>query len=540
MRNVAATAWLEFVNNGPGSISGIVDGNMTSPQNVVGGIAVNIGPKINNNVFVDDVSSIYHFVLGNTNNFGEIRLSANKTTVEGTAGEVYLKGTDSSGTAVNSLSIDATGKVIRTPPSSGSFALTDGNATTADGTAVDLGGTLTNDLTIDGPHSIIMGLSIPLSTFRINAATTIFDQDIELQGVVTLSGTMASNNAGDSMLVINTANNEVGYRAIPSGSSGVSQSALDDTAAAIRATIPVPTDLHLDSLNFTKQVDTVRATTGVLSGGIVYGGVVRDTATANAILDANGAMTLSGVLTVNNDATVNGGFVVTGAGEFDNGATVFNTLTNRSVLSLTQTITDASVTATPGYIFTLIGGGNDRTITNSTDVEGDIIQFINNGTSLPSARDYEFSESVFLPDGITSFVQLENQTTYTILFANGKWNLISSQPAGQINSTITKALLIGETGTSTPIDYAITSGQYMVSVNSNITAISAGTLIITVNYRDEAGSLTTFTYPTVSTVTHSNPQPIMINTDGSRNISVVATFAGVSITYNVGATVQKL
>lgn len=63
----------------------------------------------------------------------------------------------------------------------------------------------------------------------------------------------------------------------------------------VRAWIPPARDLHFDSLNFTKDVDTLRASTGVLSGGIVYGGVKRDTASTNlqwtgASLNITGAL----------------------------------------------------------------------------------------------------------------------------------------------------------------------------------------------------------------------------------------------------------
>ena len=108
----------------------------------------------------------------------------------------------------------------------GGFALTDGNATTASGTAVDLGGTATGTIAINpsvaGSQSFLIGTTNYFGTIgmvgdvlSIGAVTSM-----ELNSPILTSPSLtAQHNAADSMLVWNPADGSIGYRAIPSSAT---------------------------------------------------------------------------------------------------------------------------------------------------------------------------------------------------------------------------------------------------------------------------------------------------------------------------------
>ena len=108
----------------------------------------------------------------------------------------------------------------------GGFALTDGNATTASGTAVDLGGTATGTIAINpsvaGSQSFLIGttnyfgtIGMVADVLSIGAVTSM-----ELNSPILTSPSLtAQHNAADSMLVWNPADGSIGYRAIPSSAT---------------------------------------------------------------------------------------------------------------------------------------------------------------------------------------------------------------------------------------------------------------------------------------------------------------------------------
>jgi hypothetical protein len=99
------------------------------------------------------------------------------------SGTVYFSNLVTSSVALtNVLMISSSGQIFTTASSAigggGSpFTLTSGNGTTANGTAVDLGGTLTGNTDIDGNYKVSFGATTPLLQFNVAAGNNTLGMD---------------------------------------------------------------------------------------------------------------------------------------------------------------------------------------------------------------------------------------------------------------------------------------------------------------------------------------------------------------------------
>lgn len=98
---------------------------------------------------------------------------------------------------------------------------------------------------------------------------------------------------------------------------------------------------------------------------------------------------------------------------------------------------------------------------------------------------------------------------------------------------------------TTPNDSTVHS--FRVGGYTSITAISAGTLTITATFTDQNGTSRSVTYfpmgltsAGLTSTGFTAFEPINIRCNPNTAITFVATFAGVSITYDVGATIESL
>lgn len=121
---------------------------------------------------------------------------------------------------------------------------------------------------------------------------------------------------------------------------------------------------------------------------------------------------------------------------------------------------------------------------------------------------------------------------------------------GTLTSVVASGDFTGQTATKSSVTTYTPAGDgaYQILAYSDITAISAATLTITCSYTDTHSNSRTATFFGMGTTTagigatgSSNFPPIgLLNVKGGTAITVVATFTGVSITYDVSAKIIAL
>ncbi len=109
--------------------------------------------------------------------------------------------------------------------------------------------------------------------------------------------------------------------------------------------------------------------------------------------------------------------------------------------------------------------------------------------------------------------------------------------------------LTAQTSTIDVVKYTIPAvdGTYRVGAYVTVTAISAGTINLTVTYKDETGATRTQTFaimgtttPNITTTGAYTFPDIQIRVKEENDITVTATFTGVSTEFNTGATIEFL
>lgn len=172
---------------------------------------------------------------------------------------------------------------------------------------------------------------------------------------------------------------------------------------------------------------------------------------------------------------------------------------------------------------------------------------VNNITVVPSAA---FSERI---NGQTSYTINKNYDgifIYSVnagsaISGNGEWHIIAKNGSGMDVATST-ASIRNQTATVSSVNtYTPTaSSTYAISVSTDVKAISAGTLTITCTYTNTNNVATTATFFPMGltsaglTGTGAAAFPTL-NITPMKNtaVTVVATFTGVSITYDIDANI---
>lgn len=200
------------------------------------------------------------------------------------------------------------------------------------------------------------------------------------------------------------------------------------------------------------------------------------------------------------------------------------TYTGSSSLVTTGTLT--SGTAGTGFVIAR------PTMTLGSDATGDIYYRNSGGilTRLPIGSD---GDTLKLSGGLPSWVT---------------GTPVSGPPATVVasgNSTAQSATNNSVATYTTPNDSTVRS--FRVGAYTAITAISAGTLTITVVFTDENGTSQTITYfpmgltsAGLTTTGFTGFAPVNIRCNPNTAITVKATFTGVSITYDAGGTIESL
>lgn len=100
-------------------------------------------------------------------------------------------------------------------------------------------------------------------------------------------------------------------------------------------------------------------------------------------------------------------------------------------------------------------------------------------------------------------------------------------------ATVSSVVTLTPVGNTSPHTYEI--GAYAA-----VTAISAGTVTITATYTDENGVSVTKTFGALTSISSSSFSPIVIRARDAQAITIVATFSGVSIAYDVGGYIKQV
>lgn len=132
---------------------------------------------------------------------------------------------------------------------------------------------------------------------------------------------------------------------------------------------------------------------------------------------------------------------------------------------------------------------------------------------------------------------------FTNLTLNGGASITSVQSNVASADLTAQSATVSSVATFTPS----ANGTFRVGCYANITAISAGTLTMTVTFTDENSASKTITFFPMGltaaglTATGDTGFPTAdLRAKSGTAITVVATFAGVSITYDAGATISQL
>ena len=142
--------------------------------------------------------------------------------------------------------------------------------------------------------------------------------------------------------------------------------------------------------------------------------------------------------------------------------------------------------------------------------------------------------------------------TSTTVNTNLNADLLDGLHSSSFPKIVASANLLAQTATvasvttyTTPNDSTIHS--FRVGVYTAVTAITAGTLTITVTFTDENNTAQTITYfpmgltsAGLTTTGFTAFAPANIRCKDNTAITLVSTFVGVSTTYDVGGTIESL
>lgn len=284
--------------------------------------------------------------------------------------------------------------------------------------------------------------------------------------------------------------------------------------------------------------ETARFTTG---GNFLVG-------TTSTALSGAGNIEASGVIksdiALNSPAisnlTSNG--IVTTSGGIGTLSVTGTTGSGNVVLATSPTlVTPALGTPASGVATNLTGtaaGLTAGTVTTNANLTGAV-------TSVGNAT----SSTITAPTIATSLTASYATPSTSAVFNASKQLVSGSGPIPQIvasgNLLAQAATVSSVTTYTTPNDSTVHSfraGAYAV-----VTAISAGTITLSVNFTDENAASRTVTYfgmglttAAISTTGFTAFAPANIRCSPNTAITLVATFAGVSITYDVGGTIESL
>lgn len=210
-----------------------------------------------------------------------------------------------------------------------------------------------------------------------------------------------------------------------------------------------------------------------------------------------------------------------------------------------------------GFFFGYDDSGQIGVIAGNTDgTPGSIAFWTYNGAA--------WSENMRV-DATTGFIGIGTTSPVTTLEVNGdvtvdgltaslpvytdaNKKLVSGSPSVQV---VASGSQLAQTGASTLCTEASPSaGSYEVGGYINISAISAGTVSLVVDYNDDVGASKTVTIPLVqlagtivaasTAVADLSAVVTSIQTDGSANIVARVTFTGVSVSYSGYAYIKKI
>lgn len=162
-------------------------------------------------VNLDDANfadNLYFTIISDSNtSTNNITVSSNSSAnIDGSASNFVINEDN----AVYQFFWDGTEHFLISTQGTTAFALTDGNATTASGTAVDLGGTMTAAVNIDGSGSnfaMTLGSTNDLGGLTVNTST----HDVNATGAITLDAQGASNfSVADAALTLETTGTSAG------------------------------------------------------------------------------------------------------------------------------------------------------------------------------------------------------------------------------------------------------------------------------------------------------------------------------------------
>lgn len=200
------------------------------------------------------------------------------------------------------------------------------------------------------------------------------------------------------------------------------------------------------------------------------------------------------------------------------------------------------------------GGGGDYTTFYSQNVEVFRASTTNHNLLIGSTTDHSgsklqvtgivYNSGMLTATGTPTVVMHNADSTYSQLTLA---TLATKIPTA--TGVVASADLTGQTATVSSVATVTptANGTFRIGAYATITAISAGTLTITVTYTDETSTSRTVTFfpmglssagLTATGATAFSPADIRAKSGSA--ITVVSTFSGVSITYDIGATITQL
>lgn len=373
-----------------------------------------------------------------------------------------------------------------------------------------------------------------------------------------LGSTLVSINANDGSLFFNPPTNNVGGIYINKGSDGQMQIGQGDNEGNIQlsfyregASLSMLDDNGALS-GFFNEFSNTTMLKGNASISIDDSGVVKifDMSTSGIVLDGSGAVLLQSSLTTQGSITGPMNTLDDGAGNTTIAGYIWpeggvkdylgNFGTDGQVFGKSAGQTawiTPSVSSVTGTLPVASGG------TNITSYAvGDII-YASGTTTLSKLADVATGNAL-ISGGVTTApswgkIGLTTHVSGILPLANGGITFTTADP---INQTATNSSVVTATSPNDGLNHSYQIGAYI-----NVTSISAGTVTITYTFTDEANNSRTLTlFPmgltsaSISTAGFIAFPTSTIRVKANTAITMVATFTGVSISYDTGGSIARL
>lgn len=248
----------------------------------------------------------------------------------------------------------------------------------------------------------------------------------------------------------------------------------------------------------------------------------------------------SGGLSLKNGSSFNLFDVSASSGlQLQNGSSFQLFVVNTSGLSFYDGSSFSNFTVSPGALSLYDAGTNRFIIGNGT------LKLYESGTQTIDISSGGVFQTNSLKTGSTA-PTTSGSTANVISDSNGQLSFT------QNGSIVASGDLTAQTATVSSVTTVTSPNDgnahtYLVGAYSIVTAISAGTVTVTCTYTDQNNAARTATFfgeglttAAISGTGATGFPPITIRTKANTAITLVATFAGVSITYDVGGFIQQI